>query len=1234
MSLNLNNVEEILGKIKRNEINVEEGYDLIEKIRTRSNIKKTAPKETQKNDELLEYAINYLKEILSEVIGLATNKISEKHSLEKYGIDSVLIMEINEILEKDFEGIQKTLLFEYTNLYDLACYFVMNHESRLLSLAGDAISVTKGKNTVADDQSQYQQEQEGDESIYSQFRNYEEMDTNIEIDVDVVNEDIAIIGVNGTFPQAKGLDEFWENLKSSKNSITEIPNDRWDHSRIYDPEKGKKGKVYSKWGGFIDHYDNFDPLFFSMTPRDAELIDPQERIFLESVHATIEDAGYSRNTLWESSTAVFVGVMYGHYQLFGAEETQMGNASTMSSSFSSIANRVSYYFNFNGPSLALDTMCSSSLTALHLACNSIHQGDCNQAIVGGVNLTIHPDKYLFLCNQRFASSEGKCRAFGEGGDGYVPGEGVGSILIKPLSQAKRDKDNIYCIIKATAVNHGGKTNGYTVPNPNAQTRVITDALKRANINPRAISYLEAHGTGTSLGDPIEITGLSKAYRKYTKDNQYCSIGSVKTNVGHLESAAGIVAIIKVLLQMKHKQLVPSIHSEELNSNINFKDSPFYVQQKLEEWRAPLIKENGIEKEYPRCAGISSFGAGGSNVHVILEEYIEELKSKANTYQDKQIFILSAKNNERLMDYARQVVTFLDNKKPIETVDFNVDLVNDKEEIDEQIIKNISEYITLVDQEITIADEIREYGLDKTDIVSFVQKLNDYYKIDIPIEKIYSESNLEWLVLFIQNNAFKNTKDPIKEDFDKNNIDFNEMIYTLQNGRDPMEYRLAIIVKSVDEIIEKLKMYIKGEKNISNLFSGDIHDFKNYSDIFDDNTIGDEFIASLLKANELTDLSRLWTAGVNVSWELLYKNHKPKKCSLPTYPFERKSYWYKERGTQNALEYGRDHKLLSPMIDTNESVFEQQIYKKVLTKNDFYMRDHNVKGNMVLPGVAYLEMALQSGVLSTNESVVSRLSNIEWKRAISLVGSEDVKTVYISLEAVGHDVEVSIYSINENASKTIYFTCDLYFDEDETFNSGRKIDVQGLIESASKVFDKEECYEKFGMIGIDYGSSFRVIDTLYICETGTLSKIYLAEESIQNFDEFMIHPSLADGAMQTALCSITMGAGTGATYVPYRLEEVKLIKPLSPILFAFVEVSEYTEEHDTENQNYDLYLLDESYEIVAAFKGLAGKEYKDTYASNSRKLELDITGELIDDILTRLVSGEYGIDEVEKMLEEI
>jgi acyl transferase domain-containing protein/surfactin synthase thioesterase subunit/acyl carrier protein len=428
-------------------------------------------------------------------------------------------------------------------------------------------------------------------------------------------DDIAIIGLAGRYPGADNLTQFWHNLSHGVDSITTIPAARWDHDLYFDADKDQPGKTYGRWGGFLDNIDQFDPFYFSITPREAGFMDPQERLFLQCAVHALEDAGYTRQGL-SRDVGVYVGVMYQEYQLYGAQQTTLGNPMALGGSASSIANRVSYVCNFTGPSMAIDTMCSSSLTALYLACRALERGDCSTALVGGVNLSLHPNKYLMLGQGRFVSSEGRCQAFGEGGDGYVPGEGVGAMLLKPRAQAEADGDHIYGLIKACEINHGGKSAGYTVPGVRAQAELIARTYKRAGIDPRHISYLEAHGTGTALGDPIEIAALSAAFRPHSDDRQFCAIGSVKSNIGHCESAAGIAGITKVLLQLKHRQRVPSLHSATLNPRIDFAASPFVVPQRLEDW--PAMQVNGLA--LPRLAGLSSFGAGGSNAHVVLQEY--------------------------------------------------------------------------------------------------------------------------------------------------------------------------------------------------------------------------------------------------------------------------------------------------------------------------------------------------------------------------------------------------------------------------------------------------------------------------------------------------------------------------------------------------------------------------------------------------------------------------------------
>jgi polyketide synthase PksN len=578
----------------------------------------------------------HLVRLLASTLKLPAHQIDTQVPMERYGIDSVMVMELTNVLERDFGVLSKTLFFEHQTIAALAGYFLQHHRARLIAMLDleppaaptrvsgptPALAIPKGRAT--------------------RRRLLSTESPRIR-----ATGDIAVIGISGRYPNAANLHDYWRNLLGEVDCITEVPPERWDHSRYYDPGKGKPGKTYAKWGGFINGIDRFDPLFFNISPAEAVGIDPQERLFLQTVYETLEDSGYTRERLG-ARVGVYVGAMYEEYQLYAAQ-SQLGESGyVVGGNISSIANRVSYWFNFHGPSLAVDTMCSSSLTALHLACRSLAQGDCDTAVAGGVNLSLHPNKFMLLGQGHFASTEGLCRSFGAGGDGYVPGEGVGAVLLKPLAQALQDGDQVYGVIKASSVNHGGKTNGYTVPNPNAQGELIAQAIEEAGVHPRAISYIEAHGTGTALGDPIEIAGLAKAFGAHTQDRQYCAIGSAKSNIGHCESAAGIAGLTKVLLQMKHGLLAKSLHSEALNPHIDFSQTPFVVQQHTTAWQRPVIDG----REQPRIAGISSFGAGGANAHLIVQEHVDQRPAAA--FVGPVIVVLSARDEERLRALAQRL----------------------------------------------------------------------------------------------------------------------------------------------------------------------------------------------------------------------------------------------------------------------------------------------------------------------------------------------------------------------------------------------------------------------------------------------------------------------------------------------------------------------------------------------------------------------------------------------------
>lgn len=456
---------------------------------------------------------------------------------------------------------------------------------------------------------------------------------------------IAVIGLSGRYPQAPDLAAFWQNLVAGRDCITEIPSDRWDWRDYYASDAPAPGRIPSKWGGFIDGVDQFAPLFFSIAPRDAAFMDPQERLFLEESWNALEDAGYTRAALGTAQVGVYVGVMSQDYALYAVDPAAGAGRVGIPSGIGSIANRVSYWFDFHGPSITIDTMCSGSLTAIALACDALRDGRIDAALTGGVNVSVHPNKYLMLGQGGFLSAQGRCGSFGTGSGGYVPSEGVGVAVLKRLDAALRDGDQIHGVIRGIAINHGGHTSGYSVPNPQAQHDVIRRAWRQSGIDPRRITYIEAHGTGTVLGDPIEVEGLTRAFREHTPACGFCAIGSVKSNVGHCESAAGIAALTKVLLQLRHAELVPSLHCDVLNPNIDFARSPFVVQRHAAPWPRPVFEYDGREIEQPRAAGISSFGAGGANAHLVVEEFVDTRAEQRAA--GPALIVLSARSDAEL-----------------------------------------------------------------------------------------------------------------------------------------------------------------------------------------------------------------------------------------------------------------------------------------------------------------------------------------------------------------------------------------------------------------------------------------------------------------------------------------------------------------------------------------------------------------------------------------------------------
>ncbi len=1013
--------------------------------------------ERERPDQFILYRIKEeLAAIVAQKIDTRPDKINHRESFFTLGIDSILLKETMGILEKKYDNLPATLLFEYPNIDKLAAYL----KERLAPKEIDRLTSEFGAANVPKEK----KEPPTPQSIEVNEPVVENADSPIVFSKSEPKQSgyaIAIIGVSGRFPKSPNLAAYWDNLISGRDCIEDIPPDRWNHDLYFDPDPDKPDSTYGKWGGFMTDVDKFDPLFFNISPREARQMDPQQRLFLECVWHTMEDGGYGNKRRYSDKTVgLYVGMMWNEYSQISTQKGFMNHTYVGPGSlYWIIANRVSYFMDFKGPSIAIDTACSSSLAAIHLACQSILNKESDMAIAGGVNLSIHPEKYIYLAQGRFLSKDGRCRSFGRGGSGYVPGEGVGAVLLKPLSRAIQDHDPVYAIIRGTSINHGGKTAGFTVPNPKAQSDLIQEALHRANVSAEDLSYIECHGTGTSLGDPIEIQGLTGAFRKYTDKNEFCPIGSVKSNIGHLEASAGIAGLIKILLALKHEAIPISLHSEEKNPTIDFSQTPFYVVNETIKWKS--------EDKGSRKAGISSFGAGGSNAHAIIESFEEDPAASSISQVMRPVLIpISAKNRERLHAYIDLFITFFSGNPQISLVD---------------------------------------------------------------------------------------------------------AAYTLQIGREEMEERVALVVSEPAEVVEKLTHFHQGRVDVEGL---------HYGAPEGKGPKGQDHLKRALHPIDLKALAELWISGAEIDWNQLYPDKSPHTVSLPTYPFAGERYWVVEKKEDLALT--DPVSVLHPLLDTNESTLQEQCFQKTLKADHFYIKDHIVKDDKILPGAAYLEMAITAGSLSNREVAVNRILNTTWLRP--LVVSKDVQTVKVGLYPGDQDVRFEVFSVNEDGQRTLYSQGALEYIKDISAPEiPERVNRQSIMDRCRQTLDKAQCYKLFKDYGLSYGPGFQVIEELYINSSEAISKLMLPKNLSPDFSQYTLHPSIIDGAFQSILGLIDFSQTPQGVYVPYLLEELTFVNPLTETVYAYVR--KRSSKENERDRKFDIQIIDETGDLLIDLKGL-------------------------------------------------
>lgn len=561
--------------------------------------------------------VDYLRDVVAEVTRVDAAEIRDEAGFFDLGMDSLMAVELRRRVEHGVgKALPATLAMDYPRLVDVADYLLTD----VLHLSAPATAKTAAPVTAT---------------------------------TASVDEPIAIVAVACRFPGASDPEAYWDLLANGVDAIREIPDDRFDVDEYYDPDPETPGKIYSRCGGYLDAIDGFDPEFFGISPREAVWMDPQQRLMLEIAWEGLERAGYSPAALRGSRSGIFVGVAANEYShLLTAESVDSIEAHFITgNALNAIAGRVAFALGLEGPAVAVDTACSSSLVAVHEACGALRSGDCDLVLAGGVNVLLSPASLIAASRARMLSPDGRCKTFDAAADGYVRSEGCGILVLKRLSDAVRDGDRIQAVIRGSAVNQDGASSGLTVPNGGAQQRLIAAALARAHVAGSDVDYLEAHGTGTSLGDPIEVQAAAAAYGADRDPNHPLLMGSVKTNIGHLESAAGVAGLIKIVLSLQHQTLPRNLHFENPSPHIPWNSLPVRVVDEATPWHA-----NGR----PRRAGVSSFGFTGTNAHVLIEEAPAPEPITAADVPDGPVHVLplSARSEQALVSLAERYASWL------------------------------------------------------------------------------------------------------------------------------------------------------------------------------------------------------------------------------------------------------------------------------------------------------------------------------------------------------------------------------------------------------------------------------------------------------------------------------------------------------------------------------------------------------------------------------------------------
>ncbi|MFJ6208614.1 amino acid adenylation domain-containing protein [Lysinibacillus sp. NPDC092081] len=1112
---------------------------------------------------------------------LCQNNINVTDNFFEVGGDSLLAVNVSERIKEHLNcDFNVTLLFKYPNIKEISNFIVETKESNILLI--EQVEDIKTIDRRCDDKP-------FDEEIYP----------------DYYQDSIAIIGISCSFPGAKNHMEFWKNLTKGQESSKFFTKDELDQMN-YSKELTNKTN-YIPMQMTIEGKDLFDPEFFNISNRDAEFMDPQMRLLLQHSWGAIEDAGYVSKDIPE--TSVFMSASNSFYQAFLRDTTSppimmMKDSdeyvSWVLAQGGTIPTMISNKLGLKGPSFFVHSNCSSSLVGLYSAYQGLKSGESKYALVGGATIFPSPNiGYLHQPGLNF-SSDGHCKAFDASADGMVGGEGVAVIVLKNTLDAIRDGDNIYCLLRGIGINNDGAEKvGFYAPSIKGQSEVIQKVLTSTNINPESIGYIEAHGTGTKLGDPIELTALSDVYKKYTNKKQFCGIGSVKTNIGHLDTAAGLAGCIKTVLSLYNNAIPPSLHYKEPNPNIDLENSPFYVVDKIRNWPANSV---------PNRAALSSFGIGGTNGHAIFEQYTMRENKKDPELNSLYIIPISAKNNERLKAYAVKLLHYL---KQSTVNNKENQIVNLEENIRREIFEYLSNLLETPEEAIDSDRDFVEQAIDYVQLSLIHQYFQEKWGIDINLKTVIQSESINNLTNQLINYHQKDLVKYFEEKgtlsvgsvptFIQSEINLANLAYTLQVGREEMESRAIFLVNTMNELINRLEEFIDGEECIENCYQGEVESLNDTLSLFEKDEDSTELINKWLTKGKVNKIAEIWVKGLYVDWTIMYRGAQTHRISLPTYPFAEERYWIPEFETKVINTNDTKKKDLTnsihPLLHQNTSDFKEQRYSSTFTGQEFFLTDHIIREQKIMPGVAYLEMVRAAVDHATrslrNEETIIFLKDVIWLRPI--VVEEDPVNIHISLYPEKDEIiKFEIFGESKDGLTERITYCQgsvkLSIREESTIH----LDLHGLqTECNESTISANQHYESFKKMGIEYGTGHKAVEKIYVGLEKRLAKLSLPTSVIKTQPDFVLHPSLMDSALQASLdlmmsSNYSEGKENSKLILPFALKELEILGACTSEMWAFIQVSDNPKGRSN-LRKLDIDLCDEQGKICVRIKGFSSRE---------------------------------------------